>query len=298
MEGPAALQRTEPNNPPSAEGRGGARRPSRAVRVLGRLIAAWAAGTILACALGLLLLPLAAGGAAQAVRAGLTNAAGEAAGMSGTLRTAADGLAEASATLEETGATLRQVRRSLEDSEPLLDSVGRLVGDDAPTTLESTRDAILATRSGAQAIDQVLRALSRVSFLTGVRYEPDESLDQSLAGVAEAIGPLPDSLRAAAGDLDSATAGFREVELGLTQTADEMRVLAISMQNLSWSLDAQGVEFDRIAAALESASDRATGIVTLAAGLLALMLIGTGLTQAAVLMLGRGLAKGEGGGVW
>ncbi len=296
MAGSGAPQRTESKDRPSAEGRDGPWRPSNAVRVLGRLMSAWAAGTILACALGLLLLPLAAGGAAQAVRATLTNAAGEAAGMSGTLGTAADSLAEASATLEETRATLRQVRRSLEDAEPLLDSVGRLVGDDAPTTLESTRDAILATGSGARAIDQVLRGLATVGFITGVRYDPDESLDKSLAGVAEAIAPLPDALRAAAGDLDRATAGFRDVELGLTQTADEMRALAVSMQNLSWSLDAQRVEFDRIAAALESVADRATEIVTLATGLLALTLIGAGLTQAAVLMFGRWLARGENGG--
>lgn len=292
MEGSGARQRTESN----VEGRAAPGRPSRAVRVLGRLMSAWAVGSILACALCLLLLPLAAGGAAQAVRAGLTNTAAQAAGMSGTLGTAADGLAEASATLEETSTTLRQVRRSLEDSEPLLDSVGRLVGEDAPTTLESTRDAILATRTGARAIDQVLRALDAVQFITGVRYDPAESLDQSLGGVAEAIGPLPDSLRAAAGDLDRATEGFRDVELGLAQTADEMRALAISMQNLSWALDAQEVELDRIAAALASASDRATGIVTVTAAVLALTLIGAGLTQTAVLILGRSLAQGEVGG--
>lgn len=292
MEGSGARQRTESN----VEGRAAPGRPTRAVRVLGRLMSAWAVGSILACALGLLLLPLAAGGAAQAVRAGLTNTAAQAAGLSGTLGTAADGLAEASVTLDETSTTLRQVRRSLEDSEPLLDSVGRLVGEDAPTTLESTRDAILATRTGARAIDQVLRALDAVRFITGVRYDPAESLDQSLGGVAEAIGPLPDSLRAAAGDLDRATAGFRDVELGLAQTADEMRALAISMQNLSWALDAQEVELDRIAAALASASDRANGIVTVTAGVLALTLIGGGLTQTAVLILGRSLAQGEGGG--
>ncbi|MGH2626309.1 MAG: hypothetical protein ACRDHY_06610, partial [Anaerolineales bacterium] len=170
---------------------------SNAVRVLGRLMSAWAAGTMIASALALLLLPPLAAGTAQAMRAALSNGAGEAAGMSGTLSTIADGLAEASATLEEASATLRQVRRSLEESGPLLNSISRLVGEDAPTTLESTRDAILATRSGARAIDQVLRGLATVGFLTGVRYDPAEPLDQSLAGVAEAIAPLPDSLRAA-----------------------------------------------------------------------------------------------------
>lgn len=277
----------------SVMGRPDGVRPSGALRLLGRLMSIWAAGTIVASALGLLLLPPGAGAATRAWQRGLARASAEAAGMSGTLGAAAQGLAEASVALEESGATLRQVRGSLEDSEPLLDSVGRLVGEDAPSTLEATRDAILDTRTGARAIDQVLRALAAVGFITGVRYDPEESLDESLAGVAEAIGPLPDSLRSAAGDLDRATAGFQDVRLRLSQSADEMRVLAISMKNLSFTLEAQQVAFDRLAASLESASERAAAVMTLAAGLLALALIGGGLTQAAVLMLGRALARGE-----
>lgn len=277
----------------SVMGRPDGVRPSGALRLLGRLMSIWAAGTIVASALGLLLLPPGAGAATRVWQRGLARASAEAAGMSGTLGAAAQGLAEASVALEESGATLRQVRGSLEDSEPLLDSVGRLVGEDAPSTLEATRDAILDTRTGARAIDQVLRALAAVGFITGVRYDPEESLDESLAGVAEAIGPLPDSLRSAAGDLDRATAGFQDVRLRLSQSADEMRVLAISMKNLSFTLEAQQVAFDRLAASLESASERAAAVMTLAAGLLALALIGGGLTQAAVLMLGRALARGE-----
>jgi methyl-accepting chemotaxis protein len=248
----------------------------------------WASATLVACAIGLIVLPFVAVSVARSTTRGFVRAAeiGE------TLQLAAFSLGQASTTLTEASGTLRQVRGSLADSQPLLDSIGTLVGVAAPQTIESARQALLDTQSGAAAIDQVLRGLATLGFLTGVRYDPPEPLDESLGSVADALAPLPESLRITAGNLVSATAEFDEVKRGLDQTADEMEATARSLELLGTLLQEQAVEIQSMSGTVESAAGRGRAVMILGTLGLALTILSGAMTQAAVYVVGRSLARG------
>jgi methyl-accepting chemotaxis protein len=129
-------------------------------------------------------------------------------------------------TLQTSSESLDQVQSGSEDLDGLLQSVSGFLDDEAPETIESARQAILSTQEGARAMDQVLRGLDSVSFLTGVNYDPEQPLDASLASVADSLSPLPDSLRGVSGDLDDVRANLE----GLQETAGSMQTDLVGLQ--------------------------------------------------------------------
>jgi len=132
-------------------------------------------------------------------------------------------LKDTASAIEATKASLDIVEGGLEDIDPLLSSTGILIGETAPTIIENTNNALASARDGAKAADQVLRNLAKFSFLTGVTYSPEQSLDTGIDKVIQSLQPLPEAFREAGGKLINTVENLKDLSQSLSEIGEQMK---------------------------------------------------------------------------
>lgn len=110
-------------------------------------------------------------------------------------------LGETAAAIGAAGSALGDVERTLGDSADTLDSLDELLGTDLPGIILSTRQSLKTTQASAEVIESMLSGLNAISGLTGVSYEPEVSLADSVGEIDAELAGLPASLREVAGNL-------------------------------------------------------------------------------------------------
>ncbi len=250
----------------------------------------------LVSALGLLLsvvaalvLPVVAVRAGRSAQGALDQGAATARELAVTVRTSRAGIDSASLALESAAQALRTTEQGLANSDPLLRSVGDLLGEELPTTIEATRAALLGARQGAAAMDRVLRGLR---FL-GLDYDPEQPLDESMEETATSLEPLPNSLRAVEGELDTSREDLTSVSQDLRAVSADLDELADQLGNMADSLQGYAADLDQAADSLEWAGQRAPQAGWLAAIVLAVLSAGFAASQYAAFTLGGLLRRGK-----
>ena len=246
----------------------------------------------LLCLVLVILVPLSASRVAASLPESLTLLAEGARRLRDPLELAAGSLGEASAVLNATGAMLLTVGESLESVEPLLTSVGDVVGQDAAEAIDAARSALESAEGGAAAIDSTLRTLSYLGPLTGVTYDPEESLQESLAEVNASLEPLPDDLRGIQDDLDEAVEDLEPVLTSIDGVAAYLESLTVSVEELGEYVLSQSTALGRLAVRADRAADSAPAWVWRVALLLEFLLLLACLEQAVVIVVGKQLRTG------
>lgn len=258
-------------------------------RCLGAIVqAVGGLGVVLAllCMLGL---PFGASRAIALAQEALTSTAGSIQAAAESLQLAGDSLGEAAKTLDDTGVTVVAADDSLESVEQLLRTTADAAGNDVPATIEAARLALISAEGGALAIDQVLRALSGFGWLTGVRYDPEQSLDTSLSNVAVALEPLPESLRELEGDLDATADDIEPLQSSLETVVGDLASFSTGLTALQAQTYKQATDLQGQAAVLEEVSGWVPFWVWVAVLAIEMILVGVLVEQCAVLFVGRQL---------
>lgn len=153
-----------------------------------------------------------------------------------TLNTLAGEIRQGSELLEDLGRDLENSQQALDaaldlfteiqnllaDSQPLLEDTAVLLSDTAPGLIADTGAALGAAEEGARAVDRVLRSLARISFITGVEYDPEQSLDAGIAAAVEGLEPLPGALQEVGRDLEQAGTSLAELNPDLETFSREL----------------------------------------------------------------------------
>jgi hypothetical protein len=237
--------------------------------------------------LGMLVLPFAASRAAAMIQEALISTAGSARTAAKSLQLAGDSLGEAARTLGDVDAGIVAADGSLESIKQFLRTTADVAGDDVPTTVEAARRALLSAEDGALAIDQVLRTLASIGWLTGVDYAPQQSLDAGLGSVAAELEPLPESLRELEGDLNAAADGIEPVQSSLQTVSGDLDSFSASLIALQEQTYDQATDLRTQAVALILASDDVPVWIWAAAVAIELIAIGRVVEQCAVFFVGR-----------
>jgi uncharacterized phage infection (PIP) family protein YhgE len=153
---------------------------------------------------------------------------------------AEESLSLASTTLSDTSDLLVETGEFIQDSNILIRSVGKIIGEEAPTTIESTQDALEAAQSGSRAIDTMLRGLSVLEPMTGFSYNPEKSLSQSLEEIVAGLEPLPETLREVQRQLNQAADELDEVHPSLDLVSQDLIRLSENIGELSSQIKLQG----------------------------------------------------------
>lgn len=151
---------------------------------------------------------------------------------------ASDGLDIAQATLDQTidtvgslEGTVMSIGATVKQSKPTLDAVATLVGDQLPAAIEATQETLSAASTSAKAVDDALSLISKIPFLGGEKYDPEQQLHIGLEQVAASLDGVPDSLRELRGGLADAGSSIAELKDGLSQTADSIGGIAESLSS-------------------------------------------------------------------
>jgi len=132
--------------------------------------------------------------------------------------------------LDAAQSTTEGVGETLEDTSPLLDRLATVVGSDLPEVITSTQKSLVSAQESALVIDRVLYGLDSVSLLTGVEYDPEIPLSQSLVDVADSLDGLPASFTVMQEDLETAQTNLETVEMGISDLADSLADIETSLQ--------------------------------------------------------------------
>ncbi len=239
----------------------------------------------------LVAIPLLALRLGSGLRGGVRNGADQVRTVILLLRSAEDGLSTAADSIRTSTEALDAIGENLENTGPLLDSIGEVVGTEAPEMIEATHRALVNAQEGAQAIDQVLRGLATLGPLTGVTYDPQMPLQESLAEVASGLEPLPAAMRGVQEDLQTASSDLDVVGGSAASVAGSLTLLADDLNGVEQALSQQSEALESLAAGLENTADRVSLGVIVATIAVELLLAWIGITQYAVFILGSHLAQ-------
>ncbi len=246
-------------------------------------------GLLLSLSLALVL-PAASVLAGRAVGGYLAGAARGARELGTTIGTARGSLDTAALALDDSAGALRSVEDGLKNADPLLASVADLLGEELPTTIDSTRTALVSAQEGAAAMDRVLRGLR----LLGLDYNPDQSLDQSLAQTAGSLEPLPASLKAVERELDTSRRDLSDVDDELETVREDLVILSTELGKLADSLAGYSGDLRQAGEALDRSAEFAPTAGWIAGGLLALLALTSAAAQYAAIVVG-GMLRGWSG---
>ena len=244
---------------------------------------------VIAIVLLMIVLPFAADQVGKNLETGLVSLADGLENLSTTVVLINSSLGEVGNALTNTAATLEDASRSLDEVIPLLNTVGTIAGETAPATIESTHEALLSAEAGAKAIDGVMRALSTVSFITGIQYNPAVPLDEALVQTAENLEPLPEELRQIQGELDSFVATVEQIQPGVELTAASLDDLSESLFKLQDDINGQIEALNLYQGELRQAASGISTWVWIAAITLEILLLWAIFGQVTVIYVGRKL---------
>ncbi len=197
----------------------------------------------------------------------------ETARLADSLRQVGSVLASGVSTLASTEATLQNIEASIEDTGSLIDSTASLIGDQAPKVIDDTRAALLSAEEGARAVDQVLRGLAKLNFLTGITYDPAQPLDEAVADVASSLEPLPDDLRRVGDGLSQAHSSFDEVNLSLSIAGDELNGFSEELMGKNELLTDLATDLDSLSEGVADARGSIGSVIWIGVILFELLLI-------------------------
>ncbi len=211
--------------------------------------------------------------------------------LSTTIVIANDSMDKATKVLLSTAITLTDVNASLDEVVPFLDTVGTIVGETAPETIEATHDALVSAETGAKAIDGVMRALSTVSFITGMKYNPSVPLDDALVRSAASLEPLPDELRQIQDELSGFTSTVEDIQPSLGLTASALEDLGESMGTIQSEIEEQADFLGSSASEVRRAGEGISSWVWILVVVIEILLLWTIFGQITIIYVGGELKR-------
>jgi hypothetical protein len=204
-----------------------------------------------------------------------------------------ESLSLASEALDDTSDFLVETGEFIQDSNILLRSVGKIIGEEAPTTIQATQDALEAAQPGSLAIDTMLRGLSVLEPITGFSYDPEKSLSQSLEEIATGLEPLPATLGEVQRQLNQVADELDEVHPSLDLVAGDLTRFSKDTQELSAQIGMQAEKLDMIPGSLETFLQRVAAFGRISTIILCVFLILGAISYLSVFLVGNLIRSGQ-----
>jgi methyl-accepting chemotaxis protein len=196
---------------------------------------------------------------------------------------------EMMATVQE---AVREIAFSLEETEPLFDSMADVLGDELPVVISSTQDSLEAAQETAVVVDRVLYALDAISFLSGVTYDPEVPLAESVENVSASLDDLEPTFLVLEDGIEQADTNTAAVGAQLEALEENLAEMEEPLREAEDSLEEYREMTRDLQEQLEDMSGQlARWINRLAAGL-GLILLWQMIIQAALFLYGWELVFG------
>jgi methyl-accepting chemotaxis protein len=209
--------------------------------------------------------------------------------ISESMASTSSSLRSASDVLDTASTTIISISDTVKDTKPLLESAADVVGDVGENTLEKTNQALASAQSAAQAVDGVLRGLAFLPI--GINYDPERSLGDSLADVADGLAPLPEGLIDISEKIQNTADGFDDISGGLDRTGSDIQDLSDNIRHLGERLGILSSSLEEQAETLDQLIERLPTIIWVSVILLELFVLSVVLAQVTVFVVGGRLYR-------
>ena len=156
--------------------------------------------------------------------------------------------ANAAGSLESATAGMSQ---AVSDATPTLDSVAQFLGEQLPTAIETTQEALRSAATSAQIVDDILLLVTDIPFLGMERYSPEVPLGQGLQEVADSLAELPASLSTVQEGLVATTDNLGRLQADFDAMGQGIGELTTSLEGAQSVL----AEYEEVVAELQSLVD-------------------------------------------
>jgi methyl-accepting chemotaxis protein len=210
-----------------------------------------------------------------------------------TLETTTTGLEVVSASLENTASSLTLLKTTtdntlltIEDTVVLLDSTSTVVGEEIPATIGAIQVSLNTAEQGARLIDEVLRILSRIPFISNVNYNPETPLNESIAEISESMDAIPTSLQTTQTQLQTASTNIQKFQVSIEDLSDQVGDIQTNVEAMQEVVENYRTTFERATRLVENARRDAPGWVRTVAWGSTAILFWFGIAQAGTLIEG------------
>jgi predicted nucleic acid-binding Zn-ribbon protein len=159
-----------------------------------------------------------------------------------TLENTSAGLEILASSLDSTAASLQTLQTTtvsasdtISDTMLVLDSTATMLTSGIPATITAVQSSLATAEQGAGVIDDVLRILSGIPFISDVDYNPQTPLDQSIAEISASLEAIPEALQDTGEQLTNAGAnlsGFEDSMVALSEQLVEIEADLNDMQGV------------------------------------------------------------------
>ena len=202
------------------------------------------------------------------------------------LATASDVLEQADSSLSVVVTTINDVGSTLQDTDDLVGNLGNVAGENLPEVIDSTQESLITAQESAQVIEGVLRTLNGLSFLTGVSYNPDIPMPESIGEISIALDGLSPAFKDMQGNLEILQANLSLVESNVSGLSENLSDIQASVADAQTLISDYDVLLHDIENDLENASKRVSSSIRIAAWIAGFFIIWLIVVQVAMIMRG------------
>ncbi len=263
-------------------------------KLLGLALQTVSAVSLVLIAAGMIILPVLLFKGAESAQSVLAAASGEAQDLANLAASLRRDLDQSNQVLLSTVNLFEEIDNLLESSQPLVNDTSLLLRETVPNLIEETSAALTAAEDGARAVDQVLRNLARIRFITGVEYDPEQSLDAGIAAAGESLEPLPDALQELGAALENSGSGLEDFRKELRGFSTELNIFLDRISREQDRLNELSDQLDEFSDRLEKLGTRIRPAALTLSMVSELVLAGQIVIQLALFTYGRELRKSSG----
>ena len=151
-----------------------------------------------------------------------------------TAETSVTQAAEAVGTLE---GIMVDVGQAINETTPVVEVAADLLGEQLPSTIETTQDALASVATSARLVDDILGVISEIPLLGAERYSPDIPLHQGFQDVSDSMDEIPELLLIAGQGLDAGTGNLEDVEEGFAKMGRSIGETSASLESAQTVLE-------------------------------------------------------------
>jgi hypothetical protein len=265
--------------PTSASG-GKPMKPSLFSRIIGVLLVIAAVGGLIFSIFGVITIWRYKSAATQ----GLQNSVDL---LQNTLQTSAQGLAVTQDSLDGAIASLTALQSTLDTTadtiattEPVIESVSTMMDSNIPETIAASQTSLKSAQASAQVIDGVLKTISSLPIIgSGVNYNPQTSLADSLGQIADSLDGLPNSFVDMGEGLQDTTHNLQIMQVDFALMVDAVRQIETSVEQYKEVVAGYQESIKQVQAQLDLLGENVPTAVNVAAWALTIFLVWMAIAQ-------------------
>ena len=207
--------------------------------------------------------------------------------------------------LDALSSMLSTTAATVEDTTPVLNEINTIMSDTLPTTLEATTASLYTAQDAAQVLESTIKSLDSFRFLlsatpllgnlvdqTGVSYNPEKPLADTLGELAANLEGLPDTFVNMSVNLSSADDNLRSIRGNLTTMSDSVGFISSSLGEYEKMIIQSQSSMDNLNSILTNIQSNLTTILNGVAIVLTLLFLWLLAAQVVILSQGWELYQG------